>query len=590
VSGPTLELIQRRVHPDDAAAFRQVVERASEDGQDFAHEYRLRMPDERVKHIHVVARASRDGVGEVDFVGAVMDITDRKKAEQRFKDLLEAAPDAMVIVGRKGDIVLVNSQTEKLFGYQRKELLGELVEMLVPQRYRAKHPAHREGFFAYPRARSMGAGLELHGLRRNGTEFPVEISLSPLETEEGTLVMSALRDITERKHAQAEREQLGQRLRQAEKMESVGRLAAGIAHDFNNVLAGVFAYGEMLFDETPEHSPHKRYAKNVLTAATRGRALVEQILAYTRSQIGRRAPLDIGPVVAETLELLRGSLPAGIRLQASTPQVPLVVIGDATQLHQVVMNLCSNAIQATSAGGTLRVALETVDLPAERALSNGMLQPGHYVRLTVEDNGTGMDAATLSRIFEPFFTTKEIGRGTGLGLSLVYAIITDAGGAIDVHSILDQGSSFTIYLPRAPGALVTAEAAQIPLPHGNGERVLLVDDDANVLAMTAEVLFRLGYEPVSFSDSHAALAAFEAAPRSFDVVVTDDVMPGLSGTGLASVLRPQRRELPIILVSGYSGPILAQRALAAGVSELLAKPLQSRDIAAALARVLHAAQ
>jgi PAS domain S-box-containing protein len=589
-SSPALELIQRRVHPDDAADFRQVLERASEDGQDFAHEYRLRMPDERVKHIHVVARAVRDEVGEVDFVGAVMDVTDRKKAEQKFKDLLEAAPDAMVIVGRKGDIVLVNSQTEKLFGYQRKELLGELVEMLVPERYRANHPAHREGFFAYPRARSMGAGLELHGLRRNGSEFPVEISLSPIETEEGTLVMSAIRDITERKHAQAERELLEQRLRQAEKMESVGRLAAGIAHDFNNVLAGVFAYGEMLFEETPEHSPLKRYAQNVLTGATRGRALVEQILAYSRSQIGKRAPIDIGRVVAETLELLRGSLPAGIRLEASAPQLPMVVIGDATQLHQVVMNLCSNAIQATSAGGTLRVALEAVDLAAERALSNGMLWPGHYVRLTVEDSGSGMDAATLSRIFEPFFTTKEIGRGTGLGLSLVYAIITDARGAIDVRSILEQGSTFTIYLPRAQDAPVSAEEAAIPLPRGNGERILLVDDDANVLAMTAEVLSRLGYEPVSFSDSYAALAAFDAAPRSFDVVVTDDVMPGLTGTGLASVLRQQRRELPILMVSGYGGPILAQRALAAGISELIVKPLQSRDIAAALARALHAAR
>jgi signal transduction histidine kinase len=276
----------------------------------------------------------------------------------------------------------------------------------------------------------------------------VEISLSPLETEEGPLVMSAIRDITERKHAQAERELLEQRLRQAEKMESVGRLAAGIAHDFNNVLAGVFAYGDMLVEETAEHSPLKRYAQNVLTAATRGRALVEQILAFSRSQRGKRAPIDIGPVVAETLELLRGSLPAGIHLEASNPQWPLVVIGDATQLHQVVMNLCNNAIQAMSADGTLRVALDTAELP-ERALSNGTLRPGHYVRLTVEDSGSGMDAATLAHIFEPFFTTKEIGHGTGLGLSLVYAIVTDAGGAIDVYSIPKQGSTFSIYLPRA---------------------------------------------------------------------------------------------------------------------------------------------
>ena len=265
-------------------------------------------------------------------------------------------------------------------------------------------------------------------------------------------IVGTVMDVTERKHAQAERELLEQRLRQAEKMESIGRLAAGIAHDFNNVLAGVFAYGEMLFDETPERSPLKRYAQNVLTAATRGRELVEQILTFSRSQRGKRAAIDIGPVVAEALELLRGSLPAAIRLEASAPQLPLVVIGDATQLHQVVMNLCSNAIQATSAGGTLRVALETTELSAERVLSNSTLRPGQYVRLTVEDSGSGMDAATLARIFEPFFTTKEIGHGTGLGLSLVYAIVTDAGGAIDVHSIPAQGSTFTIYLPRVQDA------------------------------------------------------------------------------------------------------------------------------------------
>jgi CheY-like chemotaxis protein len=198
-----------------------------------------------------------------------------------------------------------------------------------------------------------------------------------------------------------------------------------------------------------------------------------------------------------------------------------------------------------------------------------------------------MEAATLSRIFEPFFTTKEIGRGTGLGLSLVYAIVTDAGGAIDVQSAPEHGSTFTIYLAQTKAALVTADAAPAPLPRGNGERVLLVEDEASLLALTAEVLARLGYEPIPFSNSYAALAAFEAEPRSFDVVITDDVMPGLTGTGLATQLRRRRPDLPIILVSGYSGPILTQQALAAGVSELLVKPLQSRQFAAALDRVLH---
>jgi CheY-like chemotaxis protein len=325
----------------------------------------------------------------------------------------------------------------------------------------------------------------------------------------------------------------------------------------------------------------------VLTAATRGRALVEQILAYSRSQLCKRVPVDVTHVVAETLELLRGSLPANIRLESSAPALPLIVTGDATQLHQVVMNVCRNAIQAMSATGTLRVALEAADLCAERAMSHGRLGPGRYVRLTIQDSGSGMDPGTLARIFEPFFTTKEIGRGTGLGLSLVYAIVTDAGGAIDVESALEQGSTFTIYLAQAEATLAAASESAAPLPRGNGERVLLVEDEANLLAMTAEVLTRLGYEPASFSDSQSALAAFDAEPRSFDVVVTDDVMPGLTGTGLALRLHRQRPDLPIVLVSGYGGPALTRQALIAGVSELLAKPLQSRQIATTLARILH---
>jgi len=513
---------------------------------------------------------------------------DLRQAQKRFQAMVEKSAEGIVLGTPETGVIYASPSVERVLGYTPDECAGRSL-------YGAVHPDHRQhvagtmaALLAEPNKELIDEVMLLHQDRSwRWIECTVRNLLH--EPSVQALVIN-FRDITERKHAQGEREQLGQRLRQAEKMEAVGRLAAGIAHDFNNVLAGVFAYGEMLIEETPEHSALQRYAKNVLTAATRGRALVEQILAYSRSQLGRRAPLDIGQVVAETLELLRGLLPAAVRLEASAPQLPLVVIGDATQLHQVVMNLCSNAIHAMGVGGTLRVALEAAELPAECALSNGTLRPGPYVRLTVEDNGSGMDAATLARIFEPFFTTKDIGRGTGLGLSLVYAIVSDAGGAIDVRSIPRQGSTFIIYLPRTHDMPVAAEEAANPLPRGNGERVLLVDDEANVLAMTAQMLSRLGYDPVAFSDGHAALAAFQAAPRAFDVVVTDDVMPDLTGTGLASLLRQQRRELPIVLVSGYSGPILAQRALAAGVSELLVKPLQSRDIAAALARALHAAR
>ena len=254
---------------------------------------------------------------------------------------------------------------------------------------------------------------------------------------------------TERRRAEGERMKLEERLHQAEKMEAIGRFASGIAHDFNNVIGGIMAYGEMLFEEAPEDAPRKRYAQNVLTAANRGHELVEQILAYSRSQHGEHVPIDACRIVAETLELFRASVPASVTLKTSIPDAPLVVMGHATQLYQVVTNLCRNAIQAMSAGGTLQVAITPAEVVAERPLAQGKLSPGRFVCLSVEDSGSGIDEVALARIFEPFFTTKEAGRGTGLGLALVWAIVTDLGGAIDVKSRLGEGSTFSIYIPLA---------------------------------------------------------------------------------------------------------------------------------------------
>jgi signal transduction histidine kinase len=403
-------------------------------------------------------------------------------------------------------------------------------------------------------------------------------------------VVFNFRDITERKQADAERARLEGRLRQAEKMEAVGRLAGGIAHDFNNILGGILGYAEMLAENAPAGSPLRRYANNVLAGANRASGLVEQILSYSRSQRGKRAPVDLGRIVAETLELVRGSLPSGIQLEADLPEEPLHVVGDATQLHQVTMNLCTNACHAMSEGGTLRVRLEPADEAADRTLAHSTLHAGAYARLTVEDTGSGMDEATLARIFEPFFTTKEVGKGTGLGLALVYGIVTDSAGAIDVTSAPGRGSRFEIYLPRvevemhAPAA---ADAAAEPIARGRGERVLVVDDEEALVAVTSEVLKHIGYEPVACSDGTAALAAFDI--ERIDAVVADEVMPGITGTQLARALRSRRADLPIVLVSGYTGPMLTERALAAGITEILKKPVQSRDIAAALARVLRRA-
>ena len=379
------------------------------------------------------------------------DITEQKHAEEalrasetRFRTFVDHASDAFMLHENDGTIVDVNRQTCESLGYGREELIGMTAAAFDPD----AGPATRQ------RIRwRLDAGetfsFETRHRRKDGTIFPVEVRVRAFRDGGRTFYISLSRDITERKRAEAERAKLEERLRQAEKMEAIGRLASGIAHDFNNVLGGIIAYGEMLFDEAPDGAPRKRYAQNVLTAATRGHDLVDQILAFSRGQRGKHRPTDVCRAVVETLELVRSSLPDSITLHPTIPGVPLVVMGDTTQLHQIVMNLCSNSIHAMKEGGPLRIAVTPLGVGADRALSHGTLKPGGYVRVSIEDSGCGMDEATLARIFEPFFTTKEVGRGTGLGLALVYAIVGDFGGVIDVKSVPREGSTFSIYLPLA---------------------------------------------------------------------------------------------------------------------------------------------
>jgi PAS domain S-box-containing protein len=396
-------------------------------------------------------------------------------------------------------------------------------------------------------------------------------------------------DVNAQKLAQAHKEQLEGQLRQSQKMEAVGTLAGGIAHDFNNILGAILGYGELAHQQSAEGSPLRRYLDNVMHAAERAQMLIERILGFSRSGLGDRAPVNVQFVIEETLELLEASLPAGIRLESSIASGNSAVIGDATYLHQVAMNLCTNAVQAMERGGTLRVILERIDVTESRALSRGLLHPGSYVRLIVSDTGVGIPPAVLERMFDPFFTTKGVGQGTGLGLSLVHGIVTDLGGAIDVTSKTGEGTTFEIWLPVAGETAMPPLEAASPLPRGNGETVMIVDDERPLVALAEEITAQLGYEPVGFDSSRAALAAFSAQPQRFDAVLTDEAMPDLVGTELASEIRRLRRAIPIILMSGYGGAQLTTRAAEIGVNEVLRKPLHRRDLAESLARVLESA-
>ena len=396
-------------------------------------------------------------------------------------------------------------------------------------------------------------------------------------------------DVTPEKQAQVDKEHLEAQLRQSQKMEAIGTLAGGIAHDFNNILGAILGYGELAHQHAAAGSALRRYLDNVMHAAGRAKTLVERILGFSRSGLGERVPVNVQSVIEETLELLAASLPAGIRLEKTLEAGDAAVIGDATHLHQVAMNLCTNALHAMEHGGVLGVVLERAELSEQRALSRGILSPGAYVRLVVSDTGTGIPPAVLERMFDPFFTTKGVGEGTGLGLSLVHGIVAELGGAIDVATRPEKGTKFEIWLPVAGEAGRPAAEAVRELPRGHGETVMIVDDERPLVALAKEMLAALGYQPVGFESSSAALQAFQAEPQRFDLILTDEAMPDLVGTELAHQIRRIQPTLPIILMSGHGGAQLTRRAAAVGAQEVLRKPLQGRDLAESLARVLGSA-
>src|SRR5215468_6270477 len=383
-----------------------------------------------------------------------------------------------------------------------------------------------------------------------------------------------------------ERRRLEQQLRLSQRLEAMGALAGGIAHDFNNILGAILGYCEMALRDASRGSRLRRDLDSIMTAGERGRALVDRVLAFSRSGLGERIAVHVEKVAREALDLLEAKLPEGIRVEAQLRAGRAAIFGDPTQVHQVLMNLGTNAVQAMPAGGILSVSLDAVRFEAERAATVGDIAPGECIVLAVADTGTGIAREVIDRIFDPFFTTKEVGTGTGLGLSLVHSIVTGLGGAIDVASAPGAGSEFTVYLLRSGDASESDAGEMLVMPRGAGQRVLIVDDEEPLAGLAARTLEELGYVPTGFTSSAAALAAFRADPEGFDAVITDERMPGMTGSALIEEIRRIRREIPILLMSGYVGGAVASRAREAGANEVMKKPLSARDLATSLARVL----
>jgi len=518
------------------------------------------------------------------------DITDRKRAEQ----VLRESKDTLVAVleGIEAEVHVADLETHALLylNRQMKERCGPNLE--GTKCYRSLGGSDR------PCAPCAGQRL----LDAEGRPGPAVVweDKNPLTGRwyinsgrairwvDGRLArLRVASDITALKEAEENKLKLEAQLRQAQKMEALGTLAGGIAHDFNNILYAMIGYTELAMNDLPEEQPARKHLDQVHQAGLRARDLVRQILSFSRQAEQEFKPLVLGPIIREVLKLLRSSLPATIEIRSELAAESETVLADPTRIHQMLMNLCTNAAQSMGRkGGLLEVALERVEVSRDQATEETELVPGGWCRLTVRDTGRGMDEATLARIFEPFFTTKDIGQGTGLGLAVVHGIVKSHGGVIKAESRPGRGSRFQVYLPLLEdGPELFPAPVQAPPPAGI-ERILLVDDESDLVDFGREMLTRLGYQVTVRTSGLEALELFRAKPDRFDLVITDQTMPGLTGTELARRLLRIRPRTPVILCTGFSERIPAQETRGWGIRKLLRKPLIQQDLAQAIRQVL----
>ena len=556
---------------------------AGKDIERLVHRIIRRDGEERWVVNSIVPQHDREG-RLLSYDGLIRDITEHKRAEEereRLATAIEHAAEGIVVTDTEGTIQYVNPAFEEMTGFRREEALGKNPHFLSSGK-------HDEAFYRQLWETIAGGGVwsgHFTNMKKDGSLYEEEATISPVYDSSGRIVnyVAVKRDVTEQNL-------MDRRLRQAQKLEAIGTLAGGIAHDFNNVLAAIIGYSQIAQDTLSPDSEAHADLEHVLNAANRAKDLVRQILTFSRRDEEERQPVRIHLIIGEAIKLLRPSLPSTIEMRRSIDKECGAVLADPTQMHQIIMNLCTNAYHAMKdTGGVLNVGLIAVDADARLVALHPGLQEGTYAKLTIGDTGHGMDRETMDRIFDPFFTTKGVGEGTGLGLANVHGIVTACGGVVAVYSEPGKGTRFSVYLP-----CIESEACQRVLPseppRGGNESILVVDDEVNVLHVVEMGLERFGYRLTALTSSTEALELFRNQPQRFDLVISDVTMPGMAGQELARELLLLRPGLPIILMSGFSEALSPEKAKALGIRAFISKPDGIQDIARHVREVLDSAE
>jgi len=533
--------------------------------------------------------------GEPAILGIVTDLTEFKHAQDAIREsqsrlscIITSAMESIITLDEHRRIQLFNPASEQMFGCSEAEAIGQSIDRFIALPNHDKNHTNNDGHEQHSIVSLLeGRMRTINGVRINGEVFPVEASIAKVNAENEELYTIILRDITERIRSEETQRNLQSQLLQSQKMEAVGSLAGGIAHDFNNILSVIIGNAELVkLKLAPNHQAMK-HIDEVISASDRAQELVQQILAFSRKQDTQFRPVRLHYILREGMRLLRASLPATVEIKVDLPVNGPLILGDATQIHQVIMNLCTNAAQAMDGtGGKLSVRQKNVEFDDRSILFHPDLKKGLYTVFTVQDTGHGMDGFTLKRIFEPFFTTKAPGKGTGLGLSIVHAIVKNHGGAIKVQSQVGKGTQVDVYLPLYSGEEETMESNKTTECLGNAERIMVIDDEEQLLTMLAETLRGLGYQAFPFVKPNDALHAFEENPAGFDLVITDQTMPQMTGIYLASRVRQVRGDMPVVLMTGYDQLEDPKKLEILGIQTVLLKPFKKDVLGETIRKIL----